>query len=83
MFPGLGRKKREARLAEVDQLYDRFVVGSSALLSELDAARDGHEIAAHWRRPHFKTQPHGPNNSLRKLVFIGLTRVRAHHVSAG
>ena len=68
VFPGLGRKKREARLAEVDQLYDRFVVGPAALTGELEAARDAHDVAAHWRRPHFKTQPHGPNNSLRKLV---------------
>ena len=26
-FPGFGRRKREAKLAEVEQLYDRYIVG--------------------------------------------------------
>jgi len=30
-FPGLGRRKREEKLAQVDQLYDRYIVGPASL----------------------------------------------------
>lgn len=74
-FGGLGKRKRTERLAQIEMLYDRHVIGPAVL----DAApapsspSDGvhREVRGHWRRPHFKMQPHGPQRSLRKLVFIG------------
>jgi hypothetical protein len=61
-------------------LYDRYIVGPAVL--DAEAARstqaDGEngEVRGHWRRAHFRMQPHGPNSSLRKLAFIGPTIVR-------
>lgn len=78
---GLGKRKREQRLAEIEMLYDRHVVGPAILDLEPVAGAhcgpgDQREVRGHWRRPHFKMQPHGPQSSLRKLVFIGPTLVR-------
>ncbi|MET2526216.1 hypothetical protein [Ralstonia pseudosolanacearum] len=79
-FTGLGKRKRAQRLADIEQLYDRHIVGPAILdMAAVDLpSADGahHEVRGHWRRPHFKMQPHGPNGSLRKLMFIGPTIVR-------
>ena len=81
-FPGLGRRKREDRLAEIEQLYDRYIIGP-ATWHETGLGDDGahldsdHELAAHWRRGHFRLQPHGPQAALRKVMFIAPTIVRA------
>ncbi|KAB0656356.1 hypothetical protein [Burkholderia diffusa] len=79
-FPGLGKRKRAERLAEIEQLYDRHIVGPAILDAEAagsvpsDSAQ--REISGHWRRPHFRMQPYGPQAALRKLVFVGPTLVR-------
>ncbi|MCK4125279.1 hypothetical protein HFK83_23275 [Ralstonia pseudosolanacearum] len=79
-FSGLGKRKRAERLAEIELLYDRHIVGPAILDVELSSgvSSDGthREVRGHWRRPHFKMQPHGPHSSLRKLAFIGPTIVR-------
>ncbi|SDG68364.1 hypothetical protein [Paraburkholderia phenazinium] len=79
-FSGLGKRKRVERLAQIEQLYDRHIVGPAILDRESTDSllTDGvhHEVRGHWRRPHFRMQPHGPNSSLRKLAFIGPTIVR-------
>lgn len=80
-FPGLGKRKRMERLAEIEQLYDRHVVGPAIL----DAAAAGsvpsdsaqREVSGHWRRPHFRMQPCGPQAALRKLIFVGPTLARS------
>jgi hypothetical protein len=33
------------------------------------------QVATHWRRGHWRRQPHGPQNSLRKLVWLMPTLV--------
>lgn len=79
-FPGLGKRKRTERLAQIEMLYDRHVIGPAVLdAAPVSSSSDGthREVRGHWRRPHFKMQPHGPQRSLRKLVFIGPTLVRA------
>ncbi|WP_431289781.1 hypothetical protein [Burkholderia cepacia] len=79
-FPGLGKRKRTERLAEIEQLYDRHVVGPAILDAEAagsvpsDSAQ--REVSGHWRRPHFRMQPYGPQAALRKLIFVGPTLVR-------
>ncbi|MBU9630810.1 hypothetical protein KTE60_16110 [Burkholderia multivorans] len=80
-FSGLGKRKRTERLAQIEMLYDRHVIGPAVLdesaLPSVPTAGPHREVRGHWRRPHFKMQPHGPKRSLRKLVFIGPTLVRA------
>ncbi|MBN3835903.1 hypothetical protein [Burkholderia sp. Ac-20344] len=80
-FGGLGKRKRDERLAQIEMLYDRHVIGPAVLDASppLSSPSDSthREVRGHWRRPHFKMQPHGPQRSLRKLVFIGPTIVRA------
>jgi hypothetical protein len=79
-FGGLGKRKRAERLAQIEMLYDRHLVGPAILDAEVIASipTDGehHEVRGHWRRPHFRMQPYGPHSSLRKLAFIGPTLVR-------
>ncbi|WP_240766810.1 hypothetical protein [Paraburkholderia flava] len=79
-FSGLGKRKRAERLAQIELLYDRHIVGRAILDVEPSASlpADGsqHEVREHWRRPHFRMQPYGPSSSLRKLAFIGPTLVR-------
>ncbi len=79
-FTGLGKRRRAERVAEIDALYDRHIVGPAVLDATTSAPTpeeaQQREVRGHWRRPHFKMQPHGPNASLRKLVFIGPTIVR-------
>ncbi|KVU36659.1 hypothetical protein WK66_29315 [Burkholderia ubonensis] len=80
-FGGLGKRKRTERLAQIEMLYDRHVIGPAVLdaTPAPSSTSDGthREVRGHWRRPHFKMQPHGPQRSLRKLVFIGPILVRA------
>ncbi|MFK1438012.1 hypothetical protein ACIU0H_30755 [Pseudomonas aeruginosa] len=80
-FSGLGGRKREQRLAEIEELYDRHIVGPALLDDVMDLAdpgtSGGREVSSHWRRPYFKMQHYGPGSSQRKLVFIGPTIVRA------
>lgn len=80
-FPGYGKRKREEKLAEVELLYDRYVVGPAVLPEELHgtgAPRSSvsHSVSPHWRRGHFRQQPCGPQQSLRRLIFIAPTLVR-------
>jgi hypothetical protein len=79
-FSGLGKRKRAERLAQIEMLYDRHLVGPAILDAESIASiptdDEHHEVRGHWRRPHFRMQPHGPHSSLRKLAFIGPTLVR-------
>jgi len=84
-FPGLGRRKREAKLAEVEQLYDRYIVGpaSAAEWAGEHAGQLGAhgQLSAHWRRGHFRLQAHGPKAALRKVMFIMPTIVRADRLA--
>ncbi|WP_330954983.1 hypothetical protein [Burkholderia thailandensis] len=64
-------------------MYDRHIVGPAVLDWEpigaegSEAGVTHHEKSPHWRRPHFKMQPHGPQSSLRKVIFVGPTIVRS------
>lgn len=52
--------------------YNRIVLGPQALLDSSHG-----ELSTHWRRGHFRMQPHDPENSLRKVMLSALTVVRA------
>ncbi|MHA6863331.1 hypothetical protein [Ralstonia pseudosolanacearum] len=86
-FPGLGRRKREEKLAQVDQLYDRYVVGPVSLEGintegHSERLTPGQDLPPHWRRGHFRMQPHGPQSSLRKVIFVAPVIVRADKLVA-
>ncbi|WP_175772898.1 hypothetical protein [Paraburkholderia phenazinium] len=87
LFSGLGKRKREERLAEIEFLYDRHVVGPAILdresIASIPSDEERRAVAGHWRRPHFRMQPHGPQSSLRKLGFIGPTIVRPDRIGLG
>ncbi len=71
----LGPKKAAKLRRRVDHLYDRILLGPLTLPDHAHGARG--EVSAHWRRGHFRMQPHGPQRSLRKVIFIAPTLVRA------
>lgn len=81
VFAGLGKRRRNEKLAELEQLYDRYIVGSESLLRGDSAGHSHHDVSAHWRRGHFRLQPHGPQLSLRKVIFVAPTLVRADRLS--
>ncbi|TDV17744.1 hypothetical protein C7404_13512 [Paraburkholderia caballeronis] len=68
------RSKLERRLAS---RYNRIIVGPSELIQIY-----ANEVAPHWRRGHLRMQAHGPKFSLRKLLFIAPTLVRADKLHA-
>lgn len=80
-FPGLGKRKREEKLAQVEMLYDRYLVGPTVVNSPIvpdgnGVSSDG-QVRSHWRRGHFRQIPYGPKSSLRRVQFIMPTLVRA------
>lgn len=85
-FPGLGKRKRELKLAEIERLYDRYLVGPTVLADSSENASGGgesdHGVSAHWRRGHFRLQPYGPQSSLRKVMFIKPTVIRPDRLGA-
>ena len=79
IFPGLGRRKRELLTAEVDKLYDKYVIGPASYSAPEGGpltGENGSTVSPHWRRGHFRWQAHGPRASLRKVMFIMPTLVR-------
>lgn len=85
-FAGLGKRKREERQAQIERLYDRYVVGPAVLPESSRSLSTGEtsaeEVSPHWRRGHFRLQPYGPRASLRKVMFISPTVVRADKLTA-
>jgi hypothetical protein len=68
----IGPKKAAKLQRRLPDLYDRIILGPQ----EIHVHGHG-ELSPHLRRGHFRLQPHGPQNSLRKLMFIAPTWVRA------
>lgn len=67
----VGPKKAAKLQRQVNKNYDRIVLGPQILLNSAHG-----ELSTHWRRGHFRMQPHGPQNALRKVMFIAPTVVR-------
>lgn len=73
----IGPKKAARLQRQIEERYDRIVLGPQAIHLH------GHgEVSPHLRRGHFRMQPHGPQLSLRKLLFIAPTWVRADKLGA-
>lgn len=76
---GMGPRKAAKLLRQTARLYDRVVLGPSSPPCHLCAGSDG--MAPHWRRGHFRMQAHGPRMSLRKVILIAPTVVRADRLT--
>lgn len=76
---GLKSGAKRAKLArKMTKAYDHILVHAPQLReysSHQNEPGERHAPSVHWRRAHFKMQPHGPRHSLRKLVLINTTLV--------
>lgn len=54
-------------LCEFEQ---RVVLYDELHTDRRDSVPTGATVGIHWRRGHMRNQPHGPANTLRKLIFI-------------
>lgn len=72
----IGPKKAAKLQRQLPDLYDRIILGPQ----EIHVHGHG-ELSPHLRRGHFRMQPHGPQNSLRKVMFIAPTWVRADRLA--
>jgi hypothetical protein len=52
----------DARLAEIELLYDRYIVGPAVLDAEASRSASAYgenvDVRGHWRHAHFRMQPH-------------------------
>jgi len=56
--------------------YNRIIVGPAHIPEHA-----GGQLTPHWRRGHMRMQAHGPQFSLRKLIFIAPTLIRADRLN--
>ena len=77
---GMGPRKAAKLQRQAARQYDRVVLGPNALPCDLGGASG--EVSPHWRRGHFRMQAHGPQMSLRKVIFIAPIVVRADRLAS-
>lgn len=75
------RRTATGRLAEdgyfsVRKLAFQVSAGGQAGDGDADPGSVGREVTAHWRRGHWRRQPHGPALSERRLIWIRPVLVR-------
>lgn len=68
----VGNRKISRIQRQLAYRYNRIIVGPAQIEQHA-----GGEVSPHWRRGHLRLQPHGPQNSLRKLIFVAPMLVRA------
>ena len=76
---GMGPRKAAKLRRQTKRLYDRVVLGPDTLPAHLRGASG--EMSPHWRRGHFRMLAHGLRLSLRKVMFISPTIVRADRLT--
>lgn len=79
---GLGERKRAKLLQRSASLYDGIMVGPESLPSSAPACAPGGSVTPHWRRGHFRMQPHGVGNQQRKLIFVAPVLVHAEQLQS-
>ncbi|WP_175948456.1 hypothetical protein [Burkholderia pyrrocinia] len=72
----VGGKKASKLERRLTSRYNRIIVGPSQVIHYGPG-----EVASHWRRGHLRMQAHGPHFSLRKLIFIAPTLIRADRLA--
>lgn len=75
--------KREKALRQSARFYDRIVIGPAQLPSDMAINGSHASVRPHVRRGHFRAQPFGPQNSLRRPVWIRPTMVGRERIAAG
>ena len=70
------------RLLEGGWLPVRILGGSLPRQSQSSGLPEdtGRDTASHWRRGHYRSQPHGPEMASRRLVWIRPVQVNAHKI---
>lgn len=77
---GLGERKHAKLLQRSASLYNGLLVGPEALPPGVAQGGVGGGVAPHWRRGHFRMQPHGAGNHQRKLIFVAPALVHAEEM---
>ena len=72
----VGGKKASKLERRLTSRYNRIVVGPIQVIQY-----EAGEVTPHWRRGHLRLQAHGPQFSLRKLLFIAPTLIRADRLA--
>ncbi|SAK53061.1 hypothetical protein AWB79_01972 [Caballeronia hypogeia] len=71
------RSKKASRIErKLASRYNRIIIGPAQF-----HGHSGGEVSPHWRRGHMRMQAHGPQMSLRKLIFIAPTLIRADRLN--
>jgi hypothetical protein len=79
----VGSKKQGKLERRAQRLYDWLEIGpSSGPALGPEGATHANEVAAHWRRGHFRQQACGAQRAQRKPIFIAPTLVRADKLHA-
>lgn len=65
-------RKADKVARQSDRLYDYILITGDFEPSEpsADGGSAGRHVTAHWRRGHFRNQPHGEGRKLRRPVWI-------------
>jgi hypothetical protein len=77
-------RKADKIARKLPTLYDRIVLGPQNVSSPqpLPGEHGGSEVAPHLRRGHFRMQAHGPQMSLRRLIFIAPCWIHPERLAA-
>lgn len=84
----LRAKKSGGKRAKLERkltlAVDYVEVSAPPLVSEVphSTAPSGRTVKVHWRRGHYRMQAHGPQLSLRKLIFISPVLINASDMTA-
>jgi hypothetical protein len=74
---GLGDRKRVKLLQKAVSLYNGILVGPAPVAADSVSNSGVNGVAPHWRRGHFRMQPHGPGKQERKLIFVAPILIHA------
>lgn len=81
-----GAKKAAKLTRRLARAYDYVLVTSADPFAAAAEGAGGHRangVRPHWRRGHFRVQPHGPKRALSKLIWIAPQQIRADRVGGG
>ena len=80
-YKAAGLKKQAKMGRKVTRAYDRIILGQFGKETQRPhTTQSKSDLAAHWRRGHFRNQAHGQSLSLRKLIWVKPVLVNAEKV---
>lgn len=62
--------KKAKAAAQLHRLADYILIHAGPDVAGNGGAGTGSGVKQHWRRGHYRMQPHGPQSSLRKVIFM-------------